>query len=60
MWMIGDSMGRLGLCNQCNFQSNGKCRKNPPVVVTDRKGNIKTEWPGVQYDDWCGKWKPIA
>ena len=61
----------LDNCGNCYFQSNGKCRRNPPVIVMSFE-NLNSSWngdfmgmevthttdfPDVLETNWCGEYK---
>ena len=37
-----------------------QCRRFPPVRYKDITGNIKTGWPSVRVEDWCGEFQRKA
>lgn len=54
-------------CGSCFYSvaaySGGECHRNPPeslVVRTIEGKKIKTIWPAVQENDWCGEWLPVT
>ena len=41
-------------CNSCRFFDGNECRINPPVVIVDGNARVRSMWPAVTRDDWCG------
>jgi purine nucleoside permease len=39
--------------------SNGRCRRHPPVVLSD-VDSFSTYWPHTDPDDWCGEYLVIV
>lgn len=46
-------------CDTCEHYDNGKCRIDPPTPIMDSQDNLKTVWPKVYPDSWCGQWEPV-
>ena len=52
-------------CGNCKYFDDQleECHINPPVAVYSGKEDtlgrldVKTIWPEVSSDDWCGKWE---
>lgn len=50
-------------CKNCEFydeinpEEDGYCCYNPPIVITGEHGSLRTTFPIVSEDQWCGKYK---
>jgi hypothetical protein len=51
-------------CETCEWYSvggatryDGECRKLPPTVVCDDEGSVKTRFPEMLRDEWCGEYR---
>jgi hypothetical protein len=42
-------------CGNCQAweERAGHCRKNPPVIVINEKGNVQSAFPRTERDGWC-------
>lgn len=51
-------------CATCAYFKDGACRLNPPAVLLAPLGNgaaeVRSQFPAVDDDDWCGEWKAPA
>ena len=42
-------------CGNCKFYTRGWCHRFPPQFAQEP---AKWYHPLVDYEDWCGEWKP--
>ena len=50
-----EAMINSASCSSCAFHESKRCKAMPPHIflINDL---LKSEWPRVQSDDWCGSW----
>jgi hypothetical protein len=50
----------LTTCENCLYQMNGECRRNPPLIVDGPKDTVIVMYPPVEYEGgWneaCGEY----
>lgn len=47
-------------CVECkyyakHYDTSGECHRRPPVLVV-HEDSVKSAWPDVHEQDWCGEW----
>ena len=51
---------KRGTCATCTFFKSDvypqQCRSRSPLIFVIN-GEVKTQWPNVDSDDWCGDWE---
>ena len=51
------------ICRECTFVATDQnirrfqCRRFPPVKYKDEGGRLRTDFPPVDPNDWCGEFK---